>query len=96
MGRSQGSWHGSSGMPLRRAKVHPPPACCCCDHMPCPPPPPHTHHPLAPASPACLQEAMRLQALRHPNLVGFYGVCLAGSKGVVLLEYCEGGWRAAA
>jgi hypothetical protein len=33
---------------------------------------------------------MRLQQLRHPHIVGFYGVMLAGSKGVVLMEYAEG------
>lgn len=28
--------------------------------------------------------------LRHPNVVGFVGVSFHGSKGVVLMELCEG------
>ena len=28
--------------------------------------------------------------LRHPNVVGFAGVTFHGSKGVVLMELCEG------
>ena len=43
-----------------------------------------------PRCPPGVQEAMRLQQLRHPHIVGFYGVMLAGSKGVVLMEYAEG------
>ena len=37
-----------------------------------------------------LQEAGRLQLLRHPNVVGFFGVSVDGSKGLLLMEYCEG------
>lgn len=28
--------------------------------------------------------------LRHPNVVGFAGVTFYGTKGVMLMEYCEG------
>lgn len=31
--------------------------------------------------------------LRHPNVVGFAGVTFHGSKGVVLMELCEGTLR---
>ena len=40
---------------------------------------------------AFLTEAQRMQALRHPQLVAFYGVCLDGPIGILLLELCEGG-----
>lgn len=43
-------------------------------------------HPVFP----CLQEAVHMQALRHPNVVSFFGVSLLGSKGVLLMELCEG------
>lgn len=32
-----------------------------------------------------------MQGLRHPNVVGFFGVSLdEGNKGTIVLEYCEG------
>ena len=33
---------------------------------------------------------MRLQLLRHPNVVSFFGIVLEGFKGRLVLEYCEG------
>lgn len=36
------------------------------------------------------QEAVRLHQLRHPAVVGFVGVALSGSRGILLLEMCEG------
>ena len=35
-------------------------------------------------------EAVALVTLRHPNVVGFYGVALLAGKGVLVMEYCEG------
>ena len=32
--------------------------------------------------------------LRHPNVISFAGVTFHGSKGVVLMELCEGEFRA--
>ena len=46
--------------------------------------------PPLPPLPARLQEALRLQQLRHAHVVAFYGVALMGSKGLVLMEFCEG------
>ena len=48
--------------------------------------------PAASPPPPCarLQEALRLQQLRHAHVVAFYGVALMGSKGLVLMEFCEG------
>ena len=40
--------------------------------------------PCGPRRPACLTQ------LRHPNVVGFAGVTFRGTKGVVLMELCEG------
>lgn len=40
---------------------------------------------------AFLNEALRLHALRHPNVVAFYGMMLKGGKGTVLMELCEVG-----
>jgi len=37
-----------------------------------------------------LQEAMRMQLLRHPHIVVFYGMSLDGNRGTLLLEFCEG------
>ncbi|KAI7842043.1 hypothetical protein COHA_004243 [Chlorella ohadii] len=37
-----------------------------------------------------IAEAERLHALRHAHLVPLYGVCLSGSKGILLLEFCAG------
>ena len=34
-----------------------------------------------------------MQQLRHPNVVGFYGVSLDGPKGILLMEFCEGARR---
>ncbi|KAL4425260.1 hypothetical protein ABPG75_009276 [Micractinium tetrahymenae] len=39
---------------------------------------------------AFIQDAVSLHALRHQNVVAFYGLSIAGRKGVVLCEYCEG------
>jgi tRNA A-37 threonylcarbamoyl transferase component Bud32 len=39
---------------------------------------------------AFIAEAERLHALRHAHLVPLYGVCLSGSKGILLLEFCAG------
>jgi serine/threonine protein kinase len=35
-------------------------------------------------------EALLLQNLRHPNIIGFFGLSLTADRGVVLLEYAEG------
>jgi serine/threonine protein kinase len=52
---------------------------------------PCTYQPLpAPCRCRPLQEALLLQHLRHPNLVGFFGLSLTASKGVILMELCEG------
>lgn len=40
---------------------------------------------------AFVREARHLCALRHPNVVALQGVSVAGDRGIVLLEYCEGG-----
>ena len=48
-----------------------------------------SHRPALPA-PRRPAEASLLQGLRHPNIVGFYGLALTRSKGVVLMELCEG------
>lgn len=45
-------------------------------------------HPLTCA--ACVQEAMHLQHLRHPNVVALYGIALSKTKGIVVMELCEG------
>ncbi|EFN56522.1 hypothetical protein CHLNCDRAFT_144136 [Chlorella variabilis] len=39
---------------------------------------------------AFVTEAVRLHQLRHPAVVGFVGVALSGSRGILLLEMCEG------
>ena len=39
---------------------------------------------------AFITECLRLQQLRHPNIVQLMGVAVSGTKGVVLLEYAEG------
>ncbi|KAL4434077.1 hypothetical protein ABPG75_000518 [Micractinium tetrahymenae] len=39
---------------------------------------------------AFLTEALLLHALRHPHVIGFYGVMLRGTTGVVLQEFAEG------
>ncbi|KAL4436547.1 hypothetical protein ABPG75_003686 [Micractinium tetrahymenae] len=35
-------------------------------------------------------EAMRLQVLRHPNVVSFFGMVLEGLTGKLVMEFCEG------
>ncbi|PRW57729.1 Serine threonine- kinase CTR1 [Chlorella sorokiniana] len=39
---------------------------------------------------AFITEALRLQQLRHPNVVGLMGIALTPRRGVLLLEYCQG------
>ncbi|KAI7845918.1 hypothetical protein COHA_000464 [Chlorella ohadii] len=39
---------------------------------------------------AFITECLRLQQLRHPNIVQLMGVTVSGAKGLVLLEYAEG------
>lgn len=56
----------------------------------------HDHpHPTPPSAllQTFIQEAVSLHALRHQNVVAFYGLSIAGKKGVVLCEYCEGEGR---
>lgn len=43
---------------------------------------------------AFVTECLRLQQLRHPNIVQLMGVAVSGAKGIVLLEYAEGEPRA--
>jgi serine/threonine protein kinase len=37
-----------------------------------------------------LQEVLLLQHLRHPHIIGYFGLSLTANKGVLLLEYAEG------
>lgn len=46
--------------------------------------------PSQPSLPARLQEASRMQLLRHPHIVSFFGVSVDGTAGLILMEYCEG------
>ncbi|PRW33966.1 serine threonine- kinase receptor R831 [Chlorella sorokiniana] len=39
---------------------------------------------------AFLTEAERLHQLRHAHVVALYGVALAGSRGLILMEHCSG------
>ncbi|KAL4855424.1 Mitogen-activated protein kinase kinase kinase 9 [Chlorella vulgaris] len=39
---------------------------------------------------AFVTEMLLLQHLRHPNVIGYFGVSLTANKGVLLLEYAEG------
>ena len=43
-----------------------------------------------PACANCVQEATHLQHLRHPNVVALYGIALTKTKGIVVMELCEG------
>lgn len=43
-----------------------------------------------PACTNCVQEATHLQHLRHPNVVALYGIALTKTKGIVVMELCEG------
>ncbi|PRW45638.1 serine threonine- kinase receptor R831 [Chlorella sorokiniana] len=39
---------------------------------------------------AFVTEATRLHALRHPNIIAFFGICVANGKGIVIMEFAEG------
>lgn len=53
-----------------------------------------SHLPLPPRSwfSPTPQEAIRLQQLRHPHVVGFFGVSIDDAgRGILILEFCQGG-----
>ncbi|KAL4458215.1 hypothetical protein ABPG75_013080 [Micractinium tetrahymenae] len=37
-----------------------------------------------------LQEAAMLKRLRHPNVVGFQGICVTEQRGILLMDFCAG------
>lgn len=49
----------------------------------------HRFPPL-PSPPRPQQEAQRLHSLRHSNVVALYGISFVGSRGMLLMEFCEG------
>ena len=59
--------------------------------MLCPPrPPPPADAACGPPPAPRAQEAERLHQLRHPAIVSLFGICLAGSSGLLITEYCAG------
>ena len=39
---------------------------------------------------AFLLEAQRMQQLRHPNVVAFFGMAVDNQRGLLLMELCDG------
>ena len=42
----------------------------------------------------CMMEAGLLKNLQHPNIVGYKESFLGNNSLIIIMEYCEGKWRA--